>query len=227
MAAEPSFWSIAVPAASGLIGAVGGAFWGAWLSRWNEQRKQRLEFCAQQLRDLYSPLLATRTHLRALGKLRLRIEETHMAFRGNLVRPTTREEAMEEQSRRSSHTAEARKLIEYNNEQFKTVLLPQYQRMLGLLQDKYWLADESTREHYQALLQYVEVWRRFTEKSIPDDVILTFDVREKELYPLYENLKDQFERLQLALKLADPDAIVANAAKAKVSDPDVEEAGGH
>ena len=59
----------------------------------------------------------------------------------------------------------------------------------------------------------MELWRRFIEKSIPDDVILTFDVRESEseLYPLYEDVEAQFERLHQALRLADPDAMATQA----------------
>ena len=75
--------------------------------------------------------------------------------------------------------------------------------MLTIFQDKYWLADTSTRQHYQALLQYVELWKRFLEKTIPDDVITTFDVREHRLEPLYQNLEEQFDRLQRVLQQAD------------------------
>jgi hypothetical protein len=52
-----------------------GAFLGAWLSRWNEQRKQRLDFARQQLSEFYSPMLSLRTHILFLTKLRVRIEE--------------------------------------------------------------------------------------------------------------------------------------------------------
>jgi len=210
MPSDPNIWSVSVPAASGLAGA----FLGAWLSRWNEQRKQRLEFCAQQLREFYSPVLAIRTHIRALSELRLRIEKTHSALGKPWPDTTTRVDAIEQ----SAHSVEAKELIEFNNEQLRTVLLPQYEKMLAIFQEKYWLAEESTRPHYQALLQYIELWKRFLTKDHSKDVIVTFDVREAELHPLYENLEAQFEKLQRMLRLADPSSPKAASTKTAPQD---------
>jgi len=117
--------------------------------------------------------------------------------------PANADELYRQQARQPIRLAEAKQLVEFNNEQFLKVLLPQYERMLTIFQDKYWLADTSTRQHYQALLQYVELWKRFLEKTIPDDVITTFDVREHRLEPLYQNLEEQFDRLQRVLQQAD------------------------
>ena len=117
--------------------------------------------------------------------------------------PANADELYRQQARQPIRLAEAKQLVEFNNEQFRKVLLPQYERMLTIFQDKYWLADTSTRQHYQALLQYVELWKRFLEKTIPDDVITTFDVREHRLEPLYQNLEEQFDRLQRVLQQAD------------------------
>lgn len=210
MASEPSFWAIAVPATAGLAGA----FLGAWLSRWNEQRKQRLEFCSQQLRELYSPLLAIRTHIRTLSELRLRIDQTHQATT-KWREPADIDELLRQQGRHPAQMVEAKQLVEFNTEQFRTVLLPQYERMLSVFQDKYWLADATTRQHYQALLQYVELWKRFLAKTIPDDVITTFDVRESQLQPFYENLEEQFDRLQRILQQAD---VSLKATKSKATE---------
>ena len=198
---EPNIWAIVIPAASGIAGA----FLGAWLSRWNEQRKQRLEFAAQQLREFYSPILATRTHIRAVSVLRLRIEQAHGAL-GSIPSPRATEDLHLKYSKQQSHHAEAQQLAQFNNTQFETVLLPLYEKMLATFQDKYWLADETTRPHYQVLLEYVELWKRHLAKTIPGEVLTTFDVREHTLEPFYENLDRQFSDRQKMLKMADPSA---------------------
>jgi hypothetical protein len=200
MADGANAWAIVVPAASGLAGA----FLGAWLSRWNEQRKQRLDFAAQQLREFYSPLLSIRTHVRALSELRLRIEKSHAALGTTWPGEYGEGAAAMLLSKQVAHSKEAKQLVEFNNEQFRTVLLPQYEKMLAIFQDKYWLADETTRPHYQALLRYIELWKRFLAKTIPGEILTTFDVRESELHPLYENLERQFEIRQRMLKTANP-----------------------
>src|SRR5580693_6658886 len=66
MTEAPNFWLIAIPAASGLTGVVVGALF----TRWNDKRKQKLEFVAQQLREFYSPLLGFRTHILSVSELR-------------------------------------------------------------------------------------------------------------------------------------------------------------
>jgi hypothetical protein len=59
-----------------------------------------------------------------------------------------------------------------------------------------WLAEPSTLEHYTALVEYVEVWNRALEHTIPDDVVLELDHDEKKLHPFYADLSLQFKRLQ-------------------------------
>ena len=201
---DTNLWAVAVPAASGIAGA----FLGAWLSRWNEQRKQRLEFAGQQLREFYSPMLSIRTHIRALSELRIRIEQSHAALSPSDEPFSSNEDprvrALERRSREQAHIGDARKLLEFNDQQFRSIMLPQYERMLMVFQEKYWLAAETTRARYPDLLQYVELWKRFLAGTIPGEVLTTFDVREDQLRPLYENLEAEFEARQRMLRLADP-----------------------
>jgi hypothetical protein len=50
------------------------------------------------------------------------------------------------------------------------------------------------------LVEYVEVWNRSLEKTLPTDVAFEIDHDEQKLYSFYEDLKSQFERLQAKLK---------------------------
>ena len=62
-AQRASVWAIIVPAIAGLLAGFGGAFFASWLTRRNDVLKQRLDFAAQQIRELYSSLLGSRTHI--------------------------------------------------------------------------------------------------------------------------------------------------------------------
>jgi hypothetical protein len=57
-------------------------------------------------------------------------------------------------------------------------------------------AEESTRQHFRVLVQFVEVWNRTLQTPIPAEVVLSLPHDEKELYPFYEELENQFRRLQ-------------------------------
>ena len=204
MAEELIRWivQIAVPVLAGFTGA----FLGAWLTRINDQRKQRLNFAEQQLREFYSPLLGIRTHIRTLSELRVRvgdvadnvwstlIDEAKSAGGGQAV-STLRKEKWEG----------FEKIITADNERFRQALMPLYVQMLTIFREKYWLADKSTRAHFGALLEFVELWQRWLNREIPPDVITKLDVREEKLDILYRDLDARFEALQKVLRTARPE----------------------
>jgi hypothetical protein len=202
MYGDPTFWTIAVPAASGLTGALGGAFLGAWLSRWNEQRKQRLDFAAQQMREFYSPMLGLKTHISSLSELRMRIEDTAqevLALHPVPTPPSARPPELNES--RKNGVAVHNGVIEYDNEQFRTELLPLYEEMLRVFSEKYWLADPDVQKQYARLVEYVELWKRILANAIPPEVVVAMRVEEKKLRPLYDALQVQFGRRQRMLDL--------------------------
>lgn len=196
MNGDPTFWTVAVPAVSGLTGALGGAFLGGWLSRWNEQRKQRLDFATQQMREFYSPMLGLSTHISSLSVLRERIEDTAQEAPPTVPgRPSERPlEAGAEREKRAG-------AVEYDNEQFRTVLLPLYEEMLRVFSEKFWLADADVQQQYARLVEYVELWKRLLAKAIPPEVVVAMGVEEKKLRPLYDALQIQFQRRQRMLGL--------------------------
>jgi hypothetical protein len=63
--------SIGVPALSGLVGVI----IGAWLTGRRERSQRRLAFVEKQLKDFYSPMLGLRNEIRMRGKLRVRIHD--------------------------------------------------------------------------------------------------------------------------------------------------------
>lgn len=205
--AASDFWTTVAPslvaAASGLVGAfIGGA-----ISRYNDQRKQRLDFAAQQLRDLYAPLVAIRKRILTLSELR--VKATYAAepehYRDWGKEPTTVEGVFKQQAEHRGRMDDLEKVIAFYNEQFKAELLPLYEEMEQVFPQKMHLAGPETQIHYPALVEFIELWKRHFAGDIPKRVIVNIGVTESKLQPFYADLTSQFDRLQNMLRQANPD----------------------
>ena len=95
--------------------------------------------------------------------------------------------------------AQYEKLLEYEGKQLREEILPAYREMVSLLISKMHLAEPATRNHLAELINFVEVWDRWADGSLPKEVLPRLDYNEKRLYPLYEDLEKQFAALQHAL----------------------------
>ena len=74
-----------------------------------------------------------------------------------------------------------------------------YKRMLEILREKFWLAEDLTRERFQILVQYVEIYERALNRAISVEVIGWLNVREAELEPLYTDLEQTSRNLRSKL----------------------------
>jgi hypothetical protein len=92
------------------------------------------------------------------------------------------------------------KLVNYDNDQLTRELIPLYQKMAEHFSSHMWLAEPSTMAFYVQLVEYVEVWNRFLQKSLPQEVIRKIGHTEEKLKPFYEDLEKQIKELQLELK---------------------------
>jgi len=188
-----SLASLIVPVAAGL----GGVTLGAFLTAWNERRRRQLDFIEKQLEEFYAPLLSIRKHVRALSELRVRVATVSGAVWQELcadARERGGAQALQELTTARSPAFNA--IVEYENEQWKSELLPSYRQMLAIFREKFWLAEGSTREHFQKLIVYIELWERALNGTIPGEVIAELGVREAELDPLYSDLERSFEVLR-------------------------------
>jgi hypothetical protein len=172
------FATVTGPIISAVFG-LGGVFLWAWLSSRNEQRRQRRDFIEKQVQELYSPLLNIRRQVRALSELRARAaaEAVWSAERSTVFEV----------------------IVHDKNDQWKRELLPCYKAMLQIFQEKIWLAEETTRERFQKLTVYVELWERGLNRAIPVEVVAWLNVREAGLLPLYEDLEQTFRNLRAKL----------------------------
>lgn len=178
-------WSTILPSIVGLLGVVAGAL----MLRGNERSRQRLDFIEKQLRELYSPLHSLHQEIRTLSETRVRIQHASEAAWREICQNTPRPD-FEPFS----------KITEYDNDQFKSMLLPAYEKMLLTLREKFYLAEESTRGHLPTLIEYLEIWRRDQSRSLPGEVIRKLGHSEERLEAFYDDLEETFIRLRGLLR---------------------------
>ena len=91
--------------------------------------------------------------MRALSELRVRVATESGGVWAELCEEA-REQGGPESLRRLSaeRSPEFDAIINYENEQWKNELLPCYKQMLEIFREKFWLAEDSTREHFQRLI---------------------------------------------------------------------------
>jgi hypothetical protein len=186
--------STAVPAIAGLCGVAVGAL----LTSRREKIGRRHKFLSEQLTDFYSPLLSLRKEIETIGKVRVKISSTAgkvwhemcERYEGN---PTELQKLTEQKGEKFD------KIIDYDNEYLETETIPAYHKMIEIFRKNIHLAEPSTAKHYSALIEFVNIWDRFLAKSLPGEVIRALDHSEQSLYPLYDDLKCQHEKLRAKL----------------------------
>ena len=162
MPAEPWYLPILSTLLSGLVGAVVVYYFG--IRQIVIQR--RLAFRERQLGEFYAPLAGIRKQIRAKSELRLKISNAANAAWQDLCKSYG--DPMLDHDQRF---APFKKIIDYDNEQLKAELVPQYREMLALFTDKYHLAAPDTRVFYQEFLEFVELWNRWLADSLPAEVL--------------------------------------------------------
>lgn len=156
--------------------------------------QKKLDFIERQLREFYSPLLGCRKEIHAKFVLRWKVSQAA-------------DKAWKEVCERSpkpflNHEKEFepyKKMIEYDNEQFKNELLPLYRKMLLTFRENYWLAEPETSKWYSELCDFVELWERWISSNIPGEVIRKLDLDERKLEPFYKELEDRIDMLRAKL----------------------------
>jgi hypothetical protein len=153
-----------------------------------------------QLAEFYAPMLGIRERLRAKGEIRLKVRNA-----AGRVWPRLMEEAREggtEQLRetREQLSPQFRNIIRDDNRQWEEELLPLYRQMVDVFTGKMHFAELSTRQHFGALIEFVEMWERWLRDVLPREVIECVGPNEENLTAFYTDLRTNFERLQTALK---------------------------
>lgn len=182
-----------VPAVSGLVGvAIGG-----WLTALSQKRERREAHIKSQLSEFYSPLVSIRSQIKAKSELRLKLSSAAGAawpakFAG-IEDPMLKEQISERDSPAYD------KLQDYNNRQMTEEIVPLYRKTLAIFTDSMWLAEPSTLGYYATLVEFVEIWNRFLDQSLPREVLQQIEHKEETLQPLYADLEHHLTRLSKRL----------------------------
>ncbi len=199
MAAPDVLSQIIAPLISAVSG-LGGVGVGGWIASRNQKKERRQRFRRDQLTEFYAPLLGMRQRLRAGGEIRLKVRNAAGAAWPRLV-----EEAREHSLDRLRELEEQRwpafeKIIEDDNRKLEGEYIPIYRQMLGLFTSKMHLAEPSTRQHFGALVEFVELWERCLGGALPGEVVASIGPDEENLSAFYADLEANFTRLQDGLK---------------------------
>ena len=183
-----------IPAASGLLGvAIGG-----WATALNQKRERRNAHIKSQLSEFYSPLLGIRSQIKAKSEVRLKV--TTVA--GSLwpAKFADIEDPMLKKKITDMDGPAYDRLQDYNNRQLTDEIVPLYRKMLAIFTECMWLAEPSTMRHYAALVEYVEIWNRFLDQSLPREVLQQIEHKEETLKPFYADLEQHFTALSKRLR---------------------------
>lgn len=165
----------------GLIGVVTGG----WITSRNQSGERKHRRYQDQL-GFYAKLFAIRSVIRAKSELRVRLHSiADRAWREKI-----------EHADEIPQFEEFEKLLEYSNTQMRQELVPLYRQMLDEWTGNMALAEPSTQQHFAALVDYVEIWNRFLDKSLPAEVMNEIGHEEAQLYPLYKDIETNVERLR-------------------------------
>jgi hypothetical protein len=135
------------------VGAVLGNLVTGLHASWRDRRNREGALRIRQLDELYGPLLSLRKEILEHSELRVKlqtaIDSPHM--KALLSAPGGREESSDR------HLDTVVKSVKDENETFRQLLMPRYHEMVKIFQNKMWLAEPATREHFSKLVEFVFV----------------------------------------------------------------------
>jgi hypothetical protein len=187
---SPEMWITVVvaPLLSGGVGAAIVYYFG--IRQLVVQR--RMAFAERQLGEFYAPLAGMRRQVLAKSEVRLRVSQAANAAWHDICR-SYGERVMDDHEERYAPYG---KIIEYENRQLESELIPVYREMLNLFTARYHFADPDTRAFYQPFLEFVEIWNRSLQGALPGAVIQKLGHGEEKQLPFYEHLETRMQQLQ-------------------------------
>jgi hypothetical protein len=196
----PDVFSLIIAPLISAVSGLAGVGVGGWIASHNQRQERRQRFIRDQLTEFYAPLLGMRERLRAGGEIRRKVRDAAGTQWPRLV-----EEAREYSFDRLRELEEQRwpeyaRIIEDDNQKLEAEDIPQYHQMLDLFTAKMHLAEPSTRQHFGALVEFVELWERCLRGALPGKVVARIGPNEENLSAFYADLDANFTRLQEGLK---------------------------
>lgn len=188
-------WAEIVPVLSGLAGVL----IGGWITSKTQQKERRAKRIKEQLDQFYGPLLGMRAQILAKSEVRLKVSgATSEAWRKLIGRfdDAQFDQRFEYIERtQAERFPDFQKVIDENNRQLIEDILPMYRKMVKHFADNMSLSESSTRQHFGALVEFVEIWDRWLNKTIPGEAIPLLGHSEDNLKPFYQDLGDHMNSL--------------------------------
>jgi len=180
------------------VAALGVGGWiGALINNWMMVRRETaaraVQFRKQQLEQFYGPLVAIHKEIRARSELRVKLQnaiDSRHVQDMLLAGPGKTEEASD------AHLPSIVKNVQDENETFRNVLMPRYREMINVFRDKMWLAERETREFFNSLIEFVDVWDKILDDKLPRSVAPAIGHTEENLKPFYRHLEEVHDRLR-------------------------------
>ena len=60
--------------------------------------------------------------------------------------------------------------------------------MIKIFRENMWLVELETVEYFQKLLEFIDIWDRYLDKSMPEEVLEKLNHSEENLKPFYYQL---------------------------------------
>ena len=148
-------------------------------------------------------MLGLRNEVRTHGALRIRIMNEASAAWTQVCAESGHLDVLERQRIAKERGPEFTRIIAYDNNKLHEDLLPAYRKIMGLFRENYWLVEPETRSFY-AEVEFVEIWNRWAEKSLPVEVLKRLQHTEEKLAPFYEHIEKQHDAIRSKLKAGMP-----------------------
>jgi hypothetical protein len=177
-----------------LVGALGGGVLGNLLTQSMTDRRERiaraLAFRRQQLEQFYGPLLAMHNEIRARSELRVKLQRA--------IDDEDNKHMLSVGPGKTGSAILANVLDE--NETFLNVLMPRYREMIEVFRQKMWLAEPETREYFNYLIEFVDVWDKILDEKLPRPIAPAIGHTEENLRPFYRHLEEVHDRLRFEIR---------------------------
>jgi hypothetical protein len=193
---EPTHWAqLLVPAMSGLLGTLVGG----WIANRNQGKERKHRRYREQL-SFYAELLSIRKVIHTKSDFRARLSiAAHHGWKEDLSQTRNDPSSPLRKELYARRENEYDRLEEYSNKQTTEEIIPLYRKMLDCWIANMSQAEPSTQKHFAALVEYVEMWNRYFQNSLPATVLKEIQHKEETLFPLYDDIEANVERLRKEL----------------------------
>jgi hypothetical protein len=184
-----------------LLAALGvGSLIGTVASNWFANRRERAarhhELQLRKLKEFYGPLLSLHREILAKGELRVKVQEAVGRLHTEAMvqaGPGRVNEASD------THLSGILKTINDENQTLREIIMPLYREMVRIFRENMWSAEPETRDHFPALIEFVDVWDKILTDRLPRAVAPAIGHTEENLIPFYSNLAAIHDRIRVEL----------------------------